>query len=543
MARALRNGRAVAAVASAPVRCAIYTRKSTDEGLDRDFNSLDNQRERAEDYIRSQRHEGWEVLQERYDDGGFSGGNLERPALKRLLAEIEAGRVQRIIVYKIDRLSRSLLDFARLAEFFEQHGASIVSVTQQLDTSTSMGRLTLNMLLSFAQFEREMVSDRTKDKMRAARRHGKWTGGMVPLGYDVAPEGRKLLINKAEAEQVRAIFNLFLEKQSLVGTSQELNRRGLRRKSWTTRKGVAREGVEWDRVTLRRVLTDSIYAGMTKLGGEVFRGEHDGIVPKGIFERVQAALEANGRDGNSTVRNRSGAILRGLLRCAACDSAMTPTYTKKEGRLYRYYTCSKAMKRGHDTCPTKSVPAAEVEQFVVNHIRAIGNDPNLCRETFRKALAQIAAQRREWKAETKRVAWEIGKAREEVDRLVGAVSEASNGAREALLVALEKAQQRLTTLENRTQEIRSQLETVKAYEVDEGEVARTLAAFDPIWEVLHMPEKERILQLLIERVAYHGRTEEMVITFRPTGMATLAGELGAEGEIRYCPSGAGSQTR
>src|SRR5713101_7925941 len=227
MARALRiaRGMAPAAAVSTPVRCAIYTRKSTDEGLDRDFNSLDNQREAAEAYIKSQRHEGWEILPDRYDDGGFSGGTLDRPALKRLLGDIEAGGVQRIIVYKIDRLSRSLLDFARLAEFFEEHGASIVSVTQQLDTSTSMGRLTLNMLLSFAQFEREMVSDRTRDKMHAARRRGKWTGGMPPLGYDVAPEGGRLIVNKTEAEEVRAIFHLYLETRSLVAVSQELNRR------------------------------------------------------------------------------------------------------------------------------------------------------------------------------------------------------------------------------------------------------------------------------------------------------------------------------
>jgi len=527
MARALRNGKSrLAAVAPAPVRCAIYTRKSTDEGLDRDFNSLDNQREAAENYIRSQRHEGWEVLPDRYDDGGFSGGNLERPALKRLLAEIEAGKVQRIIVYKIDRLSRSLLDFARLAEFFEEHGASIVSVTQQLDTSTSMGRLTLNMLLSFAQFEREMVSDRTRDKMHAARRRGKWTGGMPPLGYDVAPEGGKLLVNKVEGEQVRAIFNLYLETRSLVAVSQELNHRGWLRKSWTTKKGITREGAEWDRVTLRRVLSDPVYTGKMKLGDDVFPGEHEGIVPKAIFEKVQALLEGNGRDGNSSARNRSGALLRGLLRCGACDSAMTPAWTRKKGRLYRYYTCSKAMKRGHDTCPTKSVPAAEVEEFVVDRIRAIGRDPDLCRETFRQALAQIAAQRRELKAEAKRVAGEIGKAREDIDRLVGAVSEAGNGARVALLAALEKAQQRLTTLENRAEEIRRQEESLKACQVDEEDVARTLAAFDPIWEVLHSPEKERILRLLIEKVLYDGRSGELAITFRPTGIADLSAEVG-----------------
>ncbi len=531
MAPALRNGKSrLAAIAPATVRCAIYTRKSTDEGLDRDFNSLDNQREAAENYIRSQRLEGWEIVLDRYDDGGFSGGNLERPALKRLLAEIEAERVQRIIVYKIDRLSRSLLDFARLAEFFEEHGASIVSVTQQLDTSTSMGRLTLNMLLSFAQFEREMVSDRTRDKMHAARRRGKWTGGMPPLGYDVAPEGGKLLVNKAESEQVRVIFNLFLERQSLVGTAQELNRRGMRRKSWTTKDGVVREGGEWDRVTLRRLLTDSVYFGKMKLGGEIFPGEHEAIVPKGIFEKVQAALNQNGRDGNSGVRNRSGAILRGLLRCGACDSAMTPGYTKKGGRIYRYYVCHRAQVQGHDTCPTKSVPAAAVENVVVDRIRAIGKDPDLCRETFRQALAQVVAQRRGLKAEAKRLAGEVGKARDEVDRLVGVVSEASNGAREALLAALEKAQQRLNTLDSRAEEIRRHEEVLKGCQVDELEVARTLAAFDPIWEVLHTPEKERILRLLIETVAYDGRSEELAITFHPTGIAVLAAEVGKSEE-------------
>ncbi len=526
MPRALRNGRArLTAVAPSPVRCAIYTRKSTDEGLDRDFNSLDNQRERAEDYIRSQRHEGWEVLPDRYDDGGFSGGNTDRPALRRLLADVEMGKVGCVVVYKYDRLSRSMLDFLQILRFFQERDVAFVSVTQQLNTASPVGRMAMNVLASFGEFERDVISERTRDKMHAARRRGKWTGGMVPIGYDVSPEGGRLVVNKVEAEQVRTIFALFLEKQSLVGTSQELNCRGLRRKSWTTKKGVPREGAEWDRVTLRRVLTDSVYIGKMKLGGEVFPGEHEGIVPKSAFEKVQAALEANGRDGNSGVRNRSGAILRGLLRCGACDSAMTPAWTRKKGRLYRYYTCLTAMKRGHDTCPTKSVPAAEVEAFVMDRIRAIGKDPVLCRETFRQALAQVGAQRRGLKADAKRVAGEIGRAREEVDRLVGAVSEAANGAREALLAALEKAQQRLTTLENRAEEIRGQEETLKACQVDEVEVARTLAAFDPIWDVLHAPEKERVLRLMIEKVVYDGRTQEMVITFSPTGIASLSTEM------------------
>jgi len=528
MAPAPRNGRArLTAVTPAPVRCAIYTRKSTDEGLDRDFTTLDNQRQTAEEFIQKRQDQGWTALPDRYDDGGYSGARADRPALQRLLREAADGKIDCVVAYKSDRLSRSLLDSARILEHLKRHGVKFVSVTEGTDVSTPGGRMHQNMLLLVAEYERELISERTRDKMHAARRRGKWTGGMVPLGYDVAPEGGKLLINKAEADQVRAIFNLFLERQSLVGTSQELNRRGLNRKSWTTRKGVTREGGTWDRVTLRRVLTDPVYTGKMKLGGEVFQGEHEVIVPKGSLEKVQALLKGNGRDGNSGARNRSGAILRGLLRCAACDSAMTPSYTKKDNRLYRYYTCSKAMKRGHDTCPTKSVPAAKVEKFVVDQIRAIGKDPNLCRETFQQALAQVVAQRRGLKGEAKRIAGETGKAREEVDRLVGAVSEASNGAREALLAALEKAQQRLTTLENRAEEIRGQENSLKGCQVDEDEVARTLAAFDPIWDVLHTPEKERILRLLIEQVTYDGRTEELAITFRPTGIASLGAEMGA----------------
>ena len=221
-------------------RCAVYTRKSTDEGLDSDFNTLDAQRESGEAYIISQRHQGWECITDRYDDGGFSGANVERPALKRLMADIEGGKVDAVVVYKVDRLSRSLLDFARLIEVFDRRGVSFVSVTQQFDTSSPMGRLVLNVLLSFAQFEHEMIAERTRDKMAAARRRGKWIGGMPPLGYD-SVEG-KLVVNQDEAEQVRELFRVYLAERSLVTTAEVLNGRGWRTKSWTTQRGRAPRG-------------------------------------------------------------------------------------------------------------------------------------------------------------------------------------------------------------------------------------------------------------------------------------------------------------
>jgi site-specific DNA recombinase len=230
------------------VRCAIYTRKSTEEGLEQEFNSLDAQREASEAFINSQKQEGWVALPRRYDDGGFTGANMERPALKRLLADIESGEVKCVVVYKVDRLSRSLLDFSRIIEILDRHGATFVSVTQQFNTTSSMGRLTLNILLSFAQFEREMISERTRDKMSAARRKGKWVGGGIVMGYDLAPKAGALVVNPLEAERVREIFRLYLELGSLIPLVQEVERRGWRMKKWVTREGrqVRRRGLQQD---------------------------------------------------------------------------------------------------------------------------------------------------------------------------------------------------------------------------------------------------------------------------------------------------------
>ena len=295
------------------VRCAIYTRKSTEEGLEQEFNSLDAQRESGEAYIKSQAHEGWVCLPAQYDDGGFTGGNMDRPAVKRLLADIEAGKIDCVVVYKVDRLSRSLLDFARVIETFDEHHVSFVSVTQQFNTSTSMGRLVLNVLLSFAQFEREIISERTRDKIAAARRKGKWSGGMPLLGYDIGPRGSKLAINDDEAGRVRVIFQLYLEYQALLPVVQELERRDWRNKAWTTRKGHMRGGKPFTKTSLHKLLTNIAFTGKVRYKSEIHNGEHTGIIDPVIWQRVQALLKRNGRTGGSLVRNKFGALLKGLL--------------------------------------------------------------------------------------------------------------------------------------------------------------------------------------------------------------------------------------
>ena len=333
---------------TAVIRCAIYTRKSTEEGLEKEFNSLDAQRESGELFVRSQAGEGWTLVPDAYDDGGFTGGNMERPALRRLMLDIEAGKVDAVVVYKVDRLSRSLLDFARMMQVFDSRKVSFVSVTQQFNTATSMGRLVLNVLLSFAQFEREIISERTRDKIAATRRKGKWAGGHPLLGYDIDPQGFKLLVNPAEAERVRGIFQMYLDRESLMPAVQALAEKGWVNKRWTTRKGHERGGLGFTRTSLYKLLTNVAYAGKVRYKDEVHPGEHPAIVDADLWQRVQAMLGRNGRTGGAPVRNKFGALLKGLLRCVPCGAAMTPSHSTRQAegiKRYRYYVCSSAQKR------------------------------------------------------------------------------------------------------------------------------------------------------------------------------------------------------
>jgi site-specific DNA recombinase len=374
------------------VRCAVYTRKSTEEGLDQDFNSLDAQREAAEAYIKSQAHAGWLCLPQRYDDGGFTGGNLDRPALQRLLADLAAGHIDCVLVYKVDRLSRSLLDFARIMETFEAHQVAFVSVTQQFNTATSMGRLVLNVLLSFAQFEREIIAERTRDKIAAARRRGKWAGGMPLLGYDVDPRGSKLVVHEEEAVRVRAIFALYLEHRALLPVVQELEQRGWLNKYWQTRKGRPRGGRGFTKTSLYRLLTNVVYLGKIKYRTEIHDGEHHGIVDPDVWRQVQDLLHRRGHNRSTGARNGSWALLKGVLRCRPCGCAMTPTYANRNGCVrYRYYVCMNAVKRGRQVCPSKSIPATEIEQFVMQQLQELAEDSKSAPGQILAPLADLRA--------------------------------------------------------------------------------------------------------------------------------------------------------
>ena len=503
------------------IRCAIYTRKSTEEGLEQEFNSLDAQREAGEAYIASQKHEGWVCLSDRYDDGGFTGGNIDRPAMKRLLADIEVGRVDCVVVYKVDRLSRSLLDFARMMETFEKHSVSFVSVTQQFNTTSSMGRLTLNILLSFAQFEREIISERTRDKIAATRRKGKWSGGMPMLGYDVDRQGGRLLVNEDEAARVRGIFELYLEHQSLIETVKALDARGWFTKRWTTRKDKQRGGKPFVKNSLFKLLTNLIYLGKITYKDEVHEGEHPAIVDGDIFERVQRLLKRNGRTGGKHVRNRFGALLKGLIRCVPCGCGMVPSHSTRNGnKRYRYYVCHNAQSRGWHNCPAPSVPAPEIERFVVDQIKCIGRDTNLLAETLEQSRRQQEESIKELDAEKRALQRQLNRYSAELRKLV-AMADGDGLATDRMA----DLHDRIRTAEQRSTEVRDQILVLSRELVDAHEVAQACNLFDPLWETLTAKEQARILHLLIQRVDYDGESGNVSITFHPTGIKTLADEL------------------
>lgn len=366
----------VPVVVKPKLRCAVYTRKSSEEGLEQEFNSLDAQREACEAYIASQKAEGWHLVADRYDDGGFSGGTLERPALQRLIQDIEAKRIDTVVVYKIDRLSRSLMDFAKLVEVFDRIGVTFVSVTQSFSTVTAMGKLTLNILLSFAQFERELTGERIRDKFAASRRKGMWMGGWAPLGYDI--KDRKLIINEPEAKLVRSIFTRFAQGIPPVQLIEMLAKEGARNK----------QGKPIDKGYLYRVLNNRVYVGKAMHKGTEYPGEHDANIGQNLWDQVHGLISESSRKPNTRPRGRTPAILKGLI-FGPTGAAMTPAHARKNGKLYRYYISTDVIRNRSCACPIRRVPAAQIEAVVIAQIKTMVQTPEIIVATWRAARKSI----------------------------------------------------------------------------------------------------------------------------------------------------------
>ncbi|KAA0249827.1 MAG: recombinase family protein [Acidobacteria bacterium] len=500
-------------------RCAVYTRKSTSAGLEQEFNSLDAQREACVAYVH--RQPGWTLLEGRYDDGGFTGANIERPAFQRLLADVEAGKVDVVVVYKVDRLSRSLLDFARVMERFGAAGASFVSVTQNFSTADAMGRLTLNMLMSFAEFEREMIGERTRDKIAAARRKGKWTGGPVPLGYRV--EEKRLLLDELEAVVVREAFSLYLDHRSTLEVARILNERHRQTKPHRSEKGHLRPSRAFTKADIAPLLRNPLYAGYMRSGGVLHEGEQPAIVDRETFVRVTALLDGAARKTQPNGRNPDY-ILRGLLRCSCCGSAFTPASTRKGKTEYRYYRCVKRDKEGKDACPSASLPAAAIEEFVVERLREAVQGSDLAGEVAEGVRKRVAERRKDLVTERTRLPGQIARLSAEGKRLVERISEVEGPARRLLDDRLREVGEELGRCESRLAAAQRELSALDAGEVETSWVRTCLEDFGAVWDVLTPTNRGRLLRAVVQAVEVDEPKNQVKVVITDLGTAIRTGE-------------------
>jgi len=511
---------------TAPVtkRVAAYTRQSVDRGDE--YGSTDAQRAFLLSFINSpaQRAQGWVALDETYDDLGYSGSNVDRPGFQRLLRDVDRGRVDVIVVFKVDRLSRSLLDFAQVLKTFEQRGIEFVSVAQGISTlrSNPAARMLTQLLGVFAEFERSQIRERVSMKAAAIRRTGRTSGQRPILGYDPAGAG-KLVVNPKEAATVRRIVSRFLECASVTTVLDELRRDGLSNKSWTNRKGERVIGRPFNRLTLRHLLSNPLIVGDVSLGAERYKGVHEAILSREEFDRTQVLLRNCGARSHGEPRNKWRVLLRGILECAVCGSAMTHHYASRGARRYSSYCCTKYSKESASACPGSRISLGDIEQFVVSHIKALGRDPKLIAATIEAAKKQHAERRPEIEAELRGSDADRRKLASERANLVSAIGEGGPGTG-ALVQRLAEIDEAVARIDTRAQELRGELATLERETIDVADVKEALAAFSPVWGQLTPRERERVLALLIEKVTFNGQTNEVSIKFWPNGLRAFAEE-------------------
>ena len=477
--------------ATKQVRCAIYTRKSSDEGLGQDFNSLDAQRESGEAFIASHKGEGWVCLPGRYDDGGYSGGTMERPGMKRLLEDIERGEIDIVVIYKLDRLTRSIRDFGRIMESFEAQGVAIAAVTQSINSSDSMGRLMVNVLMSFAQFERELASERTRDKIAASRKKGIWTGGRPVLGYDFADS--KLVVNEEEAKQVRQIFGWYIECQSLRGLLSRLQAESVTNKRWTTADGKVCGGKPYTLSTVAWLLSNILYIGRVPHKDTSYEGQHEAIVELKVFQRVQEILQENRACGASLRQNKFGGLIKGLLTCGGCGCAMVHTSTNKaapggNGKImYRYYTCRSPALIGKRRCKAGTIPAEQIESFVVDRVRE---------ELERRNVAGLVFEQLRNEAELR--------VRDLESLLAVAMADLADAELERDAIAADEFGERVRNIRHELNEAREALPTRSV--IEEG-----IAEFEGLWRNLSPKERATLIAQFVRSVRFDANAGEVEI--------------------------------
>jgi site-specific DNA recombinase len=467
-----------------------------------------------------------------YSDGGYTGGTLERPALQKLLSDIQRDRIDCVVVYKVDRLSRSLMDFAQMIAVFEQHDVSFVSVTQHFDTSTSMGRLILNVLLSFAQFEREIIGERIRDKKLATARQGKYVGGQPFLGYDIDRERKRLIANPAEAEIVREIFESFIRTRSSLAVARALNAKGYRTKEYKVIKnGKVAGGRSWNKVAVYRVLTNRKYLGEIVHKGKSYPGEHQPILDRRLWDQAHEIMsEKPGRRASATKLSKNPAMLRGIVRCGHCGTTMGIGGSVQHGKRYRYYVCNNAERNGYDACPVPSVAAGQIEGAVKERLHVMFRSPEMIARTFREARVQTVQRRAELTSQKERLEARLADLKRAIGRL--ARSDGSGGETAAELARLNEE---YGHVQGQVEEANHALEALGAGGATEDEMRDALQKLEPLWDELFPVEKTRIVKLLVQEVVV--KTDGLLIRLHLHGLNSLVAELVGDG--RAVPTGDG----
>jgi site-specific DNA recombinase len=493
------------------LRVACYCRVSVAERGEQQFSSIEAQREALVSYVAGQKGLGWRIVDERYEDEGFSGGNLDRPALQRLLADARAGLIDLVAVYKYDRLSREQLDFLHTAAELARLGVEVLSITQNIDTKTSHGRCMLGVMSSFSQLERETIADRTRDKMGAARRKGMWTGGRPVLGYDVIH--KKLVVNPSEAEQVRMIYQLYLDRGGVMAVVEELRLRRITNKRWITKAGVEAGGTPFDKNVLTNLLHNPLYVGAVRARDELVEGEHEVIVPQDVWDAAQRQFAAQAPRLGARGSKRSTALLAGIARCG-CGAAMSRTTSKRDERTYCYYACSRSTKLGKSACSGTRVAAGKLETFVVKQLRHIGRDPSVIE-------AAIAADRDEREDERRRLEVELdalkvvrGRHEGERKRVVAAVG--AEAAPQGLVARVGELDGLVAKADARITALSQDLAALAAPSDIEG-LRAALLEFEGVWDELDQAERARVLALVLDEVVVDAVTGEAELHLRGCG--------------------------
>ncbi len=488
-------------------RCAIYTRKSVEEGLEMEFNSLDAQREAAENYIASQRDNGWVCLPQHYDDGGFSGGNTNRPGLQQLLRDAEDGLIDIIVVYKIDRLSRSILDFADLSKKLDRWGVAFVSVTQEINTHSSSGRMMLNILITFAQFEREVIAERVRDKITASKKRGKFCGGVPMLGYKPDPVTKKLFIVEDEAKLVRTIYEKYLLRRSLRDVVREINALGYQTKEWSSAKGNKHESRPWDTGTVYRILTSPIYAGYIAHYDELYEGEHKPIIERETWQRVQSMMGKKEVGKRGRKKSPAANPFAGIIKCGNCGHAMTPTYTQRHGRKYVYYFCQYKAKHPESKCMMRRIPSGDIEKAIVQQLVHIFRTPTILHET-------LTAVREREKALCESMKNDRTALRSQMDEL-------KKGA-----MAGQPDFDKLNEIGSRISELERQIRKLEK-PTTEDEVIAALGDASGLWEFLIPAARYELLRLIVGGIEVFA--DKLKLILRVDGLQQLAKEMAVSG--------------